>query len=334
MSKQSVFLLGPGFIGGEVLNLLVECKKYDVTTLIRRDSAAAAFHQRGVRTVVGTLDDESIIRQHVSASDIVIHTANADHLPSVRAILGGIQQRAEYNQSTIYIHTSGAGILSDDSKGAFKTDKIFDDETPNSIDALPDEAPHRQVDLTITRQDVGGRAKIAIVMPPLIYGVSMPHKRLSIQLPTLVRYALENGYAGQIGEGRSVWNQIHVKDLARGYITLLHWLEQAPVEDVLSNPYWFCENGQELSWNDCVSEIGQALYQAGRIEDPTPRSIPADKFKDLYGEHTPIALGSNSRSRANRLRKLGWEAKEKLTLASLVQDEISLILEQNVPREA
>jgi hypothetical protein len=45
-------------------------------------------------------------------------------------------------------------------------------------------------------------------------------------------------------------------------------------------------------------------------------------------------LGSNSRSRANRLRKLGWEAKEKLTLASLVQDEIPLILEQNVPREA
>jgi hypothetical protein len=43
MSKQSVFLLGPGFIGGEVLNLLAECKRYDVTTLVRQGSTAAAF---------------------------------------------------------------------------------------------------------------------------------------------------------------------------------------------------------------------------------------------------------------------------------------------------
>ncbi|EYE93121.1 NAD(P)-binding protein [Aspergillus ruber CBS 135680] len=319
---KSVFLIGPGFIGKEILNLLIQ-ENYDVTVLVRRESATAEFQAQNIKSVLGSLDDKEIIQKQVVASDIVFHTATADHLPSAEAVIAGINQRARNNQHTIYIHTSGASLLADESAGAFKSDNVFDDERPEQIDALPDTAPHRQIDLAILR----GRQTL-VMIPPVIYGVNQQDGRLSIQLPTLARYSLKHGYAGQIGEGRSVWGQIHVKDLAYGYMTILHWLESTPAEEALKNPYWFCENGQELSWHECAEVIGHVLHQAGRISDPVPRTIPKSNYGDVFGEYSNAVAGSNSRNRASRLRKLGWAPAEKSTFTSLAEDEIPLILEE------
>lgn len=123
---------------------------------------------------------------------------------------------------------------------------------------------------------------MAVIIPPIIYGLNTREKRLSIQLPTIVRYSLKHGYAGQVGKGLSVWGQVHVKDLARGYMTLLHWMEITPVPQVAENPYVFCENGQELSWGECSAEIGRILQKAGRINEAEPKTILAhsiNKYK-------------------------------------------------------
>ncbi|PGH15997.1 hypothetical protein AJ80_05340 [Polytolypa hystricis UAMH7299] len=334
MASKSVFLVGPGFIGGEALHLLLQ-ENYQVTTLVRSEGSAASLHKLGVKTVKGTLDDKPIIQKQVEASDIVFNTASSDHLPSVEAILDGIKARANSGKPpTIYIHTSGASLIGDDSEGAYKSDVIYDDKKPEMIDALPDTAAHRKVDLAIvnTLPVLGAKAKLAIIIPPLVYGVSIRDNRLSIQLPTIVRHSLKHGYAGQIGQGRSVWNQIHVKDLARGYMALLHWLERTPAEEVAaSRPYFFCENGEELSWGECAAEIGKILVKEGRLESPTPKTIPEEHYGDLFAEFSGLNLGSNSRSRANRLRDIGWQPKEKRTIQSLVEDEIPLILKETGP---
>ncbi|KAH6887096.1 NAD dependent epimerase/dehydratase family protein [Thelonectria olida] len=333
MSGRTVFLIGPGFIGGEILELLLQ-EKYDVKTLIRCQSAATSFHERNIKTVLGTLDDKDIIERQVAASDIVFHTATADHLPSAEAVLSGIRQRSDNGKHTIYIHTSGTSLLGDNSAGSFLIDKVFNDEEPEAIDALADSAHHRKIDLAILRaqETFGDYAKVAIMIPPVVYGVSSRDDRISIQVPIMIRYSIKYGYAGQIGEGRSVWNQIHVKDLARGYMTLLQWLERSPAGQVRSNPYWFCENGEELSWHEIAAEIGRVLHQAGRIDSAEAKTIPQVNYRDLFGEEaTEVTLGSNSRCRANRLRKLGWEPREKKALASLVEDEIPLVMKETGP---
>ncbi|OJI96490.1 hypothetical protein ASPVEDRAFT_23499 [Aspergillus versicolor CBS 583.65] len=326
----SVFLVGPGLIGGEVLDLLVKNKEYEITTLVRRESARPAFHELGVKTVLGSLSDTDTITSQTAASDIVIHAATADDLPSVQAILAGVRSRTQHGQETVYIHTSGASLLGDNSEGSHKNEFVFDDETPNSIDALPDSAAHREIDLAIVnaRKELASHAKFAIMIPPVIYGVSSREKRLSIQLPTMVRYSIKHGYAGMVGQGRSVWNQVHVKDLARGYITLLNWMEQASCSEVSENPYFFCENGEELSWGQCAERIGRILHKAGKVADPTPKTIPAGNYGDLFGEFSGLVVGSNARNCANRLRKMGWEPQEKNTFASLEEDEIPLILQE------
>jgi nucleoside-diphosphate-sugar epimerase len=330
-SNRKVFLIGPGFIGGQVLDHLV-AEGYDVTTMARREAAKPGLEQAGAKVIFGTLDDAKVITEEVEKVDVVIHTATADHRPSVEAVLAGVEARArDGGKPTIYIHTSGTSLLGDDAAGDRKGGKVYHDDRPEEVDALPDSAPHRLIDLAIikARQRLGGRPKLAIMIPPLIYGVSSREKRLSIQLPTMVRYAVKHGRAGHVGRGVSVWSQIHVADLARGYLTLLHHLERA---SHLENPYFFCENGTELAWGECAAEIGKALYAAGKAPSPDATTIPADQYDDLFGaEATPAVLGSNSRSRAVRLREWGWTPREKDTLASLREDEIPLILEETGP---
>ncbi|KAL3418239.1 hypothetical protein PVAG01_09955 [Phlyctema vagabunda] len=326
---KKVFLLGPGFIGSEILGLLLQ-EKYDVTTLVRSNSSAAKMGKIGVHAVQGTLEDKDLIETHTLASDVVIHTATADDIPSVEAIIKGIDRRLNDGRKTIYIHTSGASLLSDFSEGSVKNEFVFDDEYPEAIDALKDDAPHRMSDLLIVRGNkrFGTAAKLAIMIPPVIYGVGTLEERLSIQLPTLTRFALKHGYAGYVGAGLPVWAEVHVKDLATGYMTLLHFLEADP-DTALDNPYFFCESGTEHSWKQFAEAIGQALHKAGKISDPVPRTVPNELYGDLFGAYTPVVVGANSRNKANRLRKLGWEAKEKDSTASLNEDELPIILKES-----
>jgi nucleoside-diphosphate-sugar epimerase len=328
--SKNVFLIGPGLIGWTVLDLLI-AENYTVTALVRRQSHADALSQSGAHPIIGDLHDADLIASQVAKNDIVIHTATADDLPSVQAVLAGIKLKASRgDKPIIYIHTSGTSVLDDNAHGSFKSDKIFHDNVQAEIDSLSDNAPHRQIDLTIlkTREELGGKARIAIMIPPLIYGTS--HDRLTIQLPTLARWALKHGHSAHVGAGKSVWSNVHVKDLARGFVTVLHHLESQTDDP---NPYFFCEGSgdDEPSWGEMVAEIGKTLHAAGRIEDATPREMPVETYGDVFGpEFTGPVVGMNSRSRAVRLREMGWKPQEKGWRESLVEDELPILLNEDV----
>jgi nucleoside-diphosphate-sugar epimerase len=244
---NNVFLIGPGYIGREVIDRLLE-NGYTVTTLVRRKEAIQELDDARIKTIMGSIDDAALITEQTAKSDIVFHTATADHIDSVEAVIAGIDQRANQGLFTIYIHTSGCSFLSDDSNGEYKSDMIYSDKKPEDMDARPDSASHRMIDLAIikARQRLGKKAKLFIMLPPLIYGATH-HGRLSIQVITMARFAIKHKYAGYAGKGKSVWCPVHVKDLSYGYLTMLRWLENSPAESALEHPYFFCENGEEIS---------------------------------------------------------------------------------------
>jgi nucleoside-diphosphate-sugar epimerase len=324
--KGSVFLLGPGFIGLEILSELLK-KGYSVTTLVRRDEARASLEKMGSMTIKGSLDDHDLIRDAAARNEITIHTATADHKPSAIAILDGLAERANSGKSSIYIHTSGCSAITDKSEGKYVNDKIYEDDKPEMIDSIDDTAPHRQIDLAILerRKQLGAKAKISIVLPPVIYGLGKEN-RLSIQIPTMARFALKHGFAGFCGGGKAVWGQVHVSDLAKGYMTILRYMEFSSGEEVLKNPYFFVENGEEYSWEKMAAEIGIALHSAGKLQDPKPREIPSEMFGDLFQAWSVAVIGENARNRANRLRALGWKPQEKSTFDSFVEDELPSLL--------
>ncbi|KAF2815516.1 NAD(P)-binding protein [Mytilinidion resinicola] len=325
-APKSVFLLGAGYIGQHIIDLLLAAK-HPVTALIRKAEQAAAFEKAGIKTVLGTLDDTELITEQAAQHDVAINTASCDHLPSVKAVLAGIRQRVLARQPSIYIHTSGTLLLTDEAKGAYKSDKVYRDDVPADIDALPPTAPHRHVDLAIVlaARDFGDKAQIAIIIPPAVHGFNPAHNRLSVALPQLVRFALKHGFSGYVGEGRNVWNATHVADLGRAYTTLLSYIETTASSALLENPYFFT-GGQEFSWREAAEHVSRVLYKLGRIPSPEPKAFVESDFGDVYGPRTPIVLGGNARNRAIRLSQLGWEHKEKDIWSSLEEDEIPFIL--------
>ncbi|KAJ4305901.1 hypothetical protein N0V90_001434 [Kalmusia sp. IMI 367209] len=328
-TSKRVFIIGPGFIGWNVLDLLIS-EGYAVTGLVRRESHAEQIKQSGALAVLGDLDNHDLIVKHVLENEIIIHTATADHLPSVEAVLDGVKQRASSGKSTIFIHTSGTSVLDDGALGAFKGDKIYYDTDPDDINTVPDTAPHRQIDLAIVRasKELGDKAKLAIMIPPEIYGFNPRHKRLTIQFPTIARFALKHGFVGHVGNGLSVESQIHVLDLARAYIVVLHFIESSSASALLKNPYFFCENGKEFSWKEVAEQVGKALKDKGLLKDAEPKEFSRENWDDLFEEYTGAVIGLNSRSRAVRLRELGWEPREKEIWESFAEDELPQLLKE------
>lgn len=221
-TATKVFIVGPGFIGWNVVDLLV-AEGYSVTGLVRRKEHADGIKASGAAVVMGDLNDKALITEQTSAHDITIHTATADHLPSVEAVLDGVKMRALKGQMSTFIHTSGTSVLDDGAMGMHKNDKVYHDSVREEIDSIADSAPHREIDLAIVKaqKELGEKAKLAIMIPPLIYGFNPAHKRLTIQIPTLTRFALKHGFAAHVGKGESVESNIHVMDLAGAYVVLL-----------------------------------------------------------------------------------------------------------------
>ncbi|KAF2500213.1 NAD(P)-binding protein [Lophium mytilinum] len=324
---QSIFIIGPGFVGWNVLELLIP-EGYPISALVRREAHAKQIEKSGAITIIGNLEDHDLIKEHTAKSDITINTASCDHVPLAEAIIAGIKQRKAEGKKTIFIHTSGTGALDDGAWGDWKGDKIYYDNKPEEIDALPDTAAHRDVDSLIVKaaKEIGEDAKIVIIIPPEIYGFNPAVKRLTVQLPMIARLALKRGWVGHVGKGLAVESQVHVRDLARAYVILLRHLETTPSKEFLANPYFFCENGSEFSWKEVAEHIGEALYEKGLIKDKTPRTFGKEDYGELWGEATGNVFGLNSRSRAVRLRELGWEAKEKSIWDSFKDDELPEIL--------
>lgn len=143
-----------------------------MTGFVRRNEHADQIKASGASAVIGDLGDKAKITEQTAQHDIVFHTATADHLPSAQAILDGVKQRAQNGQSTIYIHTSGTSVLDDGAAGSKKSERVYHDSVKSEVDSVPDDAPHREIDLAITntQKELGEKAKMAIMIPPLIYG--------------------------------------------------------------------------------------------------------------------------------------------------------------------
>lgn len=168
---KKVFIVGPGFIGWNVLDLLIS-EGYSVTGYVRRKEHGEQIKASGASVVIGDLNDKASITEQTIQHDVVIHTATADHLPSAVAILDGIKQRASAGRMTTYIHTSGTSVLDDGAGGMKRSDDVYHDNVKAEVDSVPEDAPHREIDLAITKaqKEIGDKAKIAIMIPPLIYG--------------------------------------------------------------------------------------------------------------------------------------------------------------------
>ncbi|GAA6018236.1 hypothetical protein JCM10207_002877 [Rhodosporidiobolus poonsookiae] len=308
MSK-SIFLLGTGYIGGSVLTALLEKKEYSISALCRDDKKAKKLEELGVRPVRGSLDDDEVISQEAGEADIVLHIATADDLPSVKAILKGLGSRSSSKPPAVYIHTSGTGVLT---VPEHPVDVIFNDKSPEKFDTLiPDEAPHRKIDLTIKEavENKKINAKVSIVLPPLIYGIGTgPFNQLSMQVQSIIRRAVKEKKVVVPGPER-IWNNIHIKNLVNAYLALLAHLEATTTTPPL---YIIAETG-ENKWKDIGERVNAELQQRQLVSG---EMTSEDK---MWEENQ---AGSQSRSKSEWLHEFGWNVEPLDSVLDSIPKEI------------
>lgn len=319
-----------GYIGGDFLSLATETHPdWQFTCLIRDPAKASAITAKynTVRTVLGNLDAVDIIEAEAAAANIIYHFADCDHVPSANAIAKGISRNS--NERVYWIHTSGTGILTfqnmnSNSYGfAFPNEKVYNDwDGIQDLVSLPDEALHRKVDKIVlaASQDHENRIKTAIVCPPTIYGVGRgTGNKTSIQVNMAANLALREGKAMQIGDGSSVWHEVHVHDLSQLYLLLGEAAVSGNSKATWNESgYYFVENGA-FAWGDVILAIANEAHKQGLLATNEVKSLDLEQAQAVH-PYYPYLCGTTSRGVSKRAGNvLGWAPKGNSLMEELPQ---------------
>jgi len=320
--STSVFITGAsGYIGGAIFHLLLQHKeKYAITAMVREEKQASKFHDLGVKTVLGDLNDSEVITKSVVNSDVVIHTANADHMGSAQAIIAGLEQRLKSGKKAIFIQTSGTGVLLDLSEKAGEaTEKVYLESDLARTDGHNPKAFHRDVELeiiTAANRINNSNLSYAIVSPSMIYGVANgPIKVRSQQVPYLITIALKNRQTYTVGRGLNTWINVNILNLADFYLLLLEKLvkgEKVPT-------YYFAENG-ENNLKEIAEKIAKRLYHNKAADTDEAKTTNEEEQAKVFSAIGKAIVGYTSKGRADNARKLGWKPTRSPLLDSIDEE--------------
>lgn len=193
-----------------------------------------------------------------------------------------------------------------------------------SIHGLPVSQPHKEVDRYIFEHSEN--IDSLIIAPPTIYGLGTgPFNRHSIQIPGLIKTYVKLGQAGTIGKGLNIWNNVHIEDLADFYILVLKKVLDGKA-DVRKDGWYFVENGYHQQC-DLVKKIAEVLLKKKLISTDVVRELTDDESDNYLG---PLArfIYTNSRSKAERSRKLGWKPTKGGVFSSIEEEIDALVAEK------
>ncbi|KAG6853603.1 hypothetical protein C0991_002927 [Blastosporella zonata] len=181
------------------------------------------------------------------------------------------------------------GVLVDNAAGAFAGETIYDDANPAQIETLAPSQPHRIVDLELLKGDAAGYVKTYIVLPSTIYGLALnklvklgiqnPH---SIQIPALIDASLDRGEGGMIGQGKNIWPNVHIDDVADLYIILYDSIKTNPATGHGREGIYFGENGEHTLY-EVGKAVSEALVEFGKSKNPEPTTFSKEDIDKYFG---------------------------------------------------
>jgi nucleoside-diphosphate-sugar epimerase len=175
---------------------------------------------------------------------------------------------------------------------------------------LPDEALHRNVDKIVLAAN-SAAVKTAVISPPTIYGVGKgPVNTRSIQVPDLVRFTLEKGFAPILGPGKAEWDNVHVHDLGEFLVSISEATQDPALN---SNPeilgpkgYFIIENGTH-TWANIATLVAEQACKQGFLPAPLTKTTTMKEAVEAGGVANN-SWGLNSKGVTSRAKKfLGWK---------------------------
>ncbi|KAJ7645086.1 NAD(P)-binding protein [Mycena polygramma] len=335
--KTNFLLTGAtGYIGGAILTRFLahpHAHKFHFTVLVRDPKKAEKLTELGVKAVVGSHADAQLMERLASEADIVIAAADCDDLVAAKATLAGLSRRHALGEVPIFINTSGTGVISDDARGMHSNATVYDDSDADQIETIVSTQMHRDVDLAITAADTEGYIKSYIILPSTIYGLATgplvdkgiqnPHSQ---QIPSLITAALDRGRAGMVGEGKNLWPNVEIHELADLYTTLYDKIVEDSDTGHGREGFYFGASG-EHSLLDVAKAIGAALVALGKSDNPEPTTFTQAELDKYF--NGSAYLGSNSRCRATHSLSIGWKpVKSTRDMLASIQPEMEAIIKK------
>lgn len=311
--------------------------------LIRGAEKAQTFKDLGVTPILfQSLDESELLRKVASEHDIVIHTASGYHTSSAKSLIQGLGDRVVATGAKVhYMHTTGTSNLGDQPiTGAYSESHIFSDTEPIFTYEKKREAlqiyGQRTTDIVAIKTGLSVNVPTTLIMSPTIYGIGTGQfNTLSIQIPSMMRYALAAGKVQMIGNGEGAWDYVHVEDLAELYLILLKRVlagKEIPIGEkgiLFSASGWF-------RWKDAAKEIADALVQVGGLKSNEVESISVQEAaKWAGGDALTAELGfaSNSRTRSDIGISMGWTpVKKEEDFKKHFLEEAKLVVKNTAPR--
>ena len=282
-----IFVTGAsGFIGGSVAASLAAAG-HAVRGLVRDPAKAEAVAAHGIGPVIGSLDDDALLRSEAEAADGVINAANSDHRAAVEALLAGLA-----GSGKPFLHSSGTSVVADLAMGE-PSDRIYDEAVPFA--PLPDKADRVAIDrLVLTAPGV----RSVVLCNSMIYGEALGPPAASVQIPALLRQARATGVVRHVGRGLNRWSNVHIADVADLYALALARAEPGT--------FAYVENSEET-----LGEVVRAI--AAKLGLGPARPMPPDEAITVWGRRTAVfSLGSNSRVRGRvAIEHLGWTPRHR-----------------------
>ncbi|KAE8444805.1 hypothetical protein EG329_014265 [Mollisiaceae sp. DMI_Dod_QoI] len=324
MTETKILLTGAsGYIGGSILAALLSSehaslKASTITCVVRGEEKAKALAKLGVKTILfNGLDETEVLAEAASQHDVVIHAASGFHTLSARALVLGLAQRKKKTGKEVYyIHTSGTSNVGDrpftnpdlspyyplsDKTDIFTHLKNLDTAVPYA---------QRTSDIVVTETGLEFDVKTYILMMPSIYGIDTNPLHEFCHVPILIRAALKLGQVPVAGSGSGIWDHVHIKDVAGCYEFILNAILEGREVPSGKEGIFFVETG-EHSWRELAERIADAGVEIGALQTREVRELGLDEATEVLGRGwrliAEIGWASNSRTRADKARELGWK---------------------------
>jgi len=287
--------------------------------------------------LVSSLDESEALTKAASEHDIVFNTASGFHTGGARALIIGLGQRKKATGKDVYyFHTTGTSNISDKPiTREYLEPRIFSDKDDLYTYLKGREAKEvyaqRTTDLVSIDTGLEHGVKTYLIMSPTIYGIGTGlFNRISIQIPNLIRGAIKRGKVDLLGDGTGVWDQVHIADLVTLYELLLAKVLAGEAIPYGKEGIYFSETG-DFTWRELSEGLAAELHRQGVLPTPEVNSLSLQEFADVYRggnvQYTELGFASNSRSRAELSRELGWKpARTRGDFKKGFAEEVSFII--------
>lgn len=274
-----------GYIGGTIAKKLLD-RNYEVTGLVRNETHVQELESLGIKTIIGNIHNEDLIKTAVAGVDAVIH--NADSADDAYAVDNFI--KAMEGSHKTFIFTSGSAIFGGKENGK-RSDFVYTEDFP--LTPRLEMASRILINNYVLQSAQKGIRSIVIV-PTMVYGEGLGIKKDSIQIPALVNFSQKKGHGAYFGEGENIWSNLHIEDLADLYVLALEKAKEGSI--------YYAENGASS-----LKNIAEAISKKYNLEPAQSLNIQdaVDNFGPAGGY---FGFASNSRCNADKARtELEWK---------------------------